>query len=680
MLKRPLFGQKLVIGNSEYLDPRLAPLASPSEDVVQLEQVLRAKDIGEFDEVSVLINRTEAELRRAINRFFANRKRDDLVLFYFSGHGVLDDQGALYLAVKDTEHDALTATAIPSGFLKQEMNRSDSRRQVLLLDCCYSGAFSRTKSAVGTSVGTAIAFDPQGYGRIILAATDATQYAWDNDQIPAGQASISLFTHYLIEGLRTGSADFNNDGLITTDELYEFVYEQVVKATPRQNPVKITEKQMGALVIARCAKDHTQDVIPVIAPIRGLDVEMPAQRTTQNRNIFTVEDGSAFPILTPADVNWPLPHFDQILAPTPPSVTWNEDDLREYVFVVETSLSALGTPARVVQINQGPTVTQFGVEPGFVSVNGQSVRVAISSIKALENDLAAVLGTDVHIEAPIPRRALVGIEIINRDRSFIALREMLTPILTNPSRNAMRVGLGKGAIDGNLITDRLVDMRHIFIAGTMSSGKSNFVRACIACLLFQQNPDSLKLLMIDTRYTGLIDFNGLPHLLTSVATESERALTLLEEVLHEMEERYTKLSETQVRDIISYNAVAAANENKRMPRLVIDEISDIVEADPEGADFILTRLAELSHVVGIHLVVTTRTPLADLVARLQNAYFPTRVALSLNSAEESCTVVKQPGAEKLLKRGDIICCVRTCLQIQFEFRRPMQRMSRFNDW
>ncbi len=241
----------LVIGNSEYDDAGLARLITPSEDVNDLATLLKSPDIGGFDEVLALVNESATTLRRSIAKLFVQKSPDDLLLLYFSGHGVLDDQGQLYLAVKDTERELLSGTAIPASFITGEMDRSRSRRQVLVLDCCHSGAFARgSKGAVGASVGTASAFEGTGYGRVVLTATDATQYAWEGDQI-IGQADNSVFTHFMIQGLQTGEADQDADGRITLDELYDYVYAQVVARTPRQTPGKWSYRQQGDLVIAK---------------------------------------------------------------------------------------------------------------------------------------------------------------------------------------------------------------------------------------------------------------------------------------------------------------------------------------------------------------------------------------------------------------------------------------------
>jgi hypothetical protein len=241
----------LIIGNSEYEDGNLARLITPDTDVNALAEVLRDVEIGGFDEVSALVNQPSTVIRRAISSFFLGRGREDLMLLYFSGHGIRDDRGQLFLAVKDTDHNLLRGTAIPATFITEEMDNSRSRQQVLILDCCHSGAFSHgMKAATGASVGTAAAFVGTGSGRVVLTATDSTQYAWEGDQV-IGQAENSVFTHYLVKGLCSGEADIDADGEITLDELYNYVYEQVVNETPMQTPGKWSYGQKGEIVIAR---------------------------------------------------------------------------------------------------------------------------------------------------------------------------------------------------------------------------------------------------------------------------------------------------------------------------------------------------------------------------------------------------------------------------------------------
>jgi hypothetical protein len=239
----------LVIGNSKYNDPKLAQLKTPEADSRALAKVLRAKRIGNFDEVASLIDQTEAKTRRAISTFLSNKKPDDLVLIYFSGHGVLDGRGGLFLALKDTQINALNATAISSSFLSYEMDSCRSRRQILILDCCNSGAFARGAKGPQKAV-TESTFEGSGSGRVVLTASDSTQFAFEGDRVIA-QTDFSLFTHFLLEGLKTGKADRDNDGKVSLDEWYDYCHARITATTPQQVPHKWSYHQQGDLIIAQ---------------------------------------------------------------------------------------------------------------------------------------------------------------------------------------------------------------------------------------------------------------------------------------------------------------------------------------------------------------------------------------------------------------------------------------------
>ena len=238
----------LVIANTEYQDASFAKLTAPGKDAEEFARVLL--ELAAFDDVQVLLNEGEGKTRRSIARFFAERKRDDLLLLYFSGHGVRNEVGHLYLAANDTEINILEASGIPAEFVTQSMNNSRSQRQLLILDCCNSGAFahgSKSASGVGKSMGIATAFEGSGFGRVVLTATDATQYAWEGDKV-IGETQKSVFTHFLIEGLK-GDADLDSDGRIDVDELYDYAYEEVVRRTPKQTPGKWSYKQQGDIIL-----------------------------------------------------------------------------------------------------------------------------------------------------------------------------------------------------------------------------------------------------------------------------------------------------------------------------------------------------------------------------------------------------------------------------------------------
>lgn len=252
----------LIIATYQYNDADLCQLISPAHDAEALAQVLRDPTIGSFD-VQTLLNRPSHEVRVKINTFFADRERDDLLLLYFSCHGIKDEEGILYFSTSDTKRKLLPSTAIESNFVNKVMQRSRSRKQVLLLDCCYSGAFARGMlTRADKAIGTKERFD--GRGLVVLTASDAMQYSFEGDHVK-GVAEPSVFTSSLVQGLKTGEADSDGDGDITPDELYEYVYNTVIDKKPEQRPLKWSFGVEGKIVIARNPN-------PVIKP-----VELPSE-------------------------------------------------------------------------------------------------------------------------------------------------------------------------------------------------------------------------------------------------------------------------------------------------------------------------------------------------------------------------------------------------------------------
>lgn len=239
----------LIIGNDDYDDPKLADLKTPKADSKALANVLSDEKMGAFDQVTPVLNQSGEKIRRAISAFLTQKKPDDLVMVYFSGHGVLDSHGRLYLAAKDTQASLLTATGVPAAFVTDELDNCRSKRQVLILDCCHSGAFERGAKGEQKAV-TEATFEGTGFGRVVLTASDSTQVALEGDQV-IPQTDMSLFTHFLFQGIATGEADLNSDGLITLDEWYDYAYTRVITQAPNQVPNKWSYRQQGDLVIAR---------------------------------------------------------------------------------------------------------------------------------------------------------------------------------------------------------------------------------------------------------------------------------------------------------------------------------------------------------------------------------------------------------------------------------------------
>jgi len=261
----------LIIGNTDYTDPGLAKLSAPGKDAEDFARVLSDKEICAFDEVNTRLNESSSSVIEIIDEFFDQKKPDDLLVLYFSGHGVRDEFGSLYLAFKNTIRSRLRSTAIKSDYIRDVMDQSRSKRQVLILDCCNSGAFPQgAKAEVGGVMGMVSAL--QGYGRFVLTASDATQFAWEGNQI-IGETDNSLFTHFLVKGLE-GEADSDGDGRITVDELYDYAYGQILRVTPKQTPTKSISKQEGEIVLRQLTR--VEDIKPVPLPTPLLEtIENP---------------------------------------------------------------------------------------------------------------------------------------------------------------------------------------------------------------------------------------------------------------------------------------------------------------------------------------------------------------------------------------------------------------------
>ncbi len=240
----------LVIGNTEYTDRNLTKLNAPQADAEQLANVLKDVRIGGFKDVQVLLNEPSSKVKQSIELLFRGKTKDDLLFLYFSGHGIKDENGNLYLATSDTRHDFARSTGISANFIKESMDNSFSRRKVLMLDCCYSGAFiqgAKSPSALGSRIYATDVFRGGGYGQVVVTASDTMQFAWEGNKI-IGNTDNSFFTHYLIEGLRTGKADVDKDGRISVTDLYSYVYDKVIG---KQTPSISSTEMEGKIILAR---------------------------------------------------------------------------------------------------------------------------------------------------------------------------------------------------------------------------------------------------------------------------------------------------------------------------------------------------------------------------------------------------------------------------------------------
>jgi S-DNA-T family DNA segregation ATPase FtsK/SpoIIIE len=352
---------------------------------------------------------------------------------------------------------------------------------------------------------------------------------------------------------------------------------------------------------------------------------------------------------------WVLPNVADILDEGG-EVNYDDDYDRQRARTIEETLASFGAPAKVIEISRGPTITQFGVEPDFIESRGGRMRVRVGKIAALADDLALALSArTIRIQAPVPGKGFVGIEVPNDEIALVALRDVIESEAFKRLKSPLRFALGQD-VAGNAVAADLSAMPHLLVAGATGSGKSVCVNSIISSLLLHNTPDDLRLIMVDPKRVELTGYNGIPHLLAPVVVDLERVVSALQWVTREMDQRYHKLAQLGCRNIKDYNAKVLARGEKKLPYLVviIDELADLMMLAPDDTERTITRLAQLARATGIHLMIATQRPSVDVVTGLIKANFPARVAFAVASGVDSRVILDQPGAERLLGRGDML--------------------------
>lgn len=329
----------------------------------------------------------------------------------------------------------------------------------------------------------------------------------------------------------------------------------------------------------------------------------------------------------------------------------NEDkkDLIESANKLEETLSNFGVEAKVVQVTKGPSVTRFELQP--------SPGVKVSKIVNLQDDIALGLAANgVRMEAPIPGKAAIGIEVPNKKQSAVFLREVLDSNEFTNTNKSLAFALGKD-ITGKCIVGDLSKMPHMLIAGATGSGKSVCINSLIISLLYKYSPDDVKLLMVDPKVVELSVYNGIPHLLIPVVTDPKKAAGALNWAVNEMNKRYNLFSQMKVKNIESYNRLLEKGEiQEKMPYIVVivDELADLMMACPNDVEDYICRLAQMARAAGMHLIIATQRPSVDVITGVIKANIPSRVSFAVSSGTDSRTILDQVGAEKLLGRGDML--------------------------
>ena len=363
----------------------------------------------------------------------------------------------------------------------------------------------------------------------------------------------------------------------------------------------------------------------------------------------------------PRDRDERLPSLNILLADQ--AARPDERTINQTAGMVEKTLAEFGISATVIGFRVGPTVTQFAVQPGFMKRAGASeedekqMKVRVAQIASLQKDLALALSAErLRIEAPVPGKPYVGIEVPNTHQSNVRLRPLLETEAFHKIGAPLALALGRD-VSGQPVVADLSRMPHLLIAGATGSGKSICITSLAVCLAMNNPPEDLRMVMIDSKMVELLRFNGLPHLYGKVETNVDRILGVLRWVVVEMEHRYRLLEGAHARDLETYNRkLSRKKEGVPLPRIVvlIDELADLMMSAPDQTEHNLVRLAQMARATGIHLIVATQRPSTDVVTGLIKANFPARLAFSVASGVDSRVILDTTGAENLLGRGDLL--------------------------
>lgn len=322
-------------------------------------------------------------------------------------------------------------------------------------------------------------------------------------------------------------------------------------------------------------------------------------------------------------------------------------DIKGNAAIIEQTLDSFGVTARVVEVNLGPAVTQYAIEV--------ALGTKLSKITGLERDLALALAAPtgaIRIEAPIPGRSLVGIELPNRSPEFVSIRKMMESDAMKNAQSKLAVALGLDVAGKPIIAD-LGKMPHLLVAGQTGAGKSVLMNTFLCSLLFRASPSEVKLILVDPKRVELTGYNNIPHLLSPVIVEPEKVISALRWVTHEMDSRYKLFAQAGARNIASYNEMSGF---QAMPYIVvvIDELADIMLFAPVEVEDAITRIAQMSRATGIHMVLATQRPSVDVITGLIKANIPSRIAFAVSSQIDSRVILDGQGAEKLLGKGDML--------------------------
>lgn len=478
--------------------------------------------------------------------------------------------------------------------------------------------------------------------------------------ITLGLISLLLLTNLSTAAIVKGftakvRVTFKNAGRSIMNFLFEEVEDE--KETIPDAPVIIDhEGEQFSIVKGQDSikEKREKERLPLATPVKK-SVEIPSdtvgeavtEAPKEAEETFAVFDRVNMPELS----SFHLPPISILARPHRLKNIRLSKDINENIRILEETLESFGVKAKVLQVSRGPAITRYEIQPPS--------GVKVSRIVGLADDIAlSMAAPDVRIEAPIPGKAAVGIEVPNKEISMVHLRDLLEAQEFVQSGSKLTIALGKDIAGNPEVTD-LTKMPHLLIAGATGSGKSVCLNTLIASILFKATPDEVKLLMIDPKMVELATYNGIPHLVNPVVTDPKKAATALRWAVREMERRYELFAQSGVRDITRYNKLFKNKEPGGVMPLplivvIIDELADLMMIAPADVEDAVCRLAQMARAAGIHLVVATQRPSVDVITGLIKANIPSRISFAVSSQIDSRTILDMAGAEKLLGKGDML--------------------------
>lgn len=497
---------------------------------------------------------------------------------------------------------------------------------------------------------------PMGLGILLLALMGITQSGIRGEElwnlvvgVTSTEISILIFISAFVVGLlvlfQSSLDTFVAFFLALVHRIFEFIRDIA------ENYVHKKEKPLFPQERAPVKIKGSEVEKPMLKPSVVLPSSAPMKTNTSHKSVSHADEKKDAAIQSPGlkqpqdMAMWEFPPLS-LLSDTSGQKA-DRGDMRKNMGIIEKTLESFGLSARVAEVNSGPAVTQYALE--------LALGTKVSKITSLSSDLALALAAptgQVRIEAPIPGRNLVGIEIPNRGLELVTLKRMLLSEPMRKAKSKLAVSLGLDVSGSPLIAD-IGKMPHVLIAGTTGSGKSVLVNAWITSLLFRATPAEVRLIMVDPKRVELTGYNGIPHLLTPVIVEPDKILSALRWAMNEMDNRYKQFAEVGVRNIDGFNELSGF---QAMPYIVIfiDELADLMAYAPVEVEDAICRIAQMARATGIHLVLATQRPSVDVITGLIKANVPSRIAFNVSSMIDSRVVIDTPGAEKLLGRGDML--------------------------